>query len=851
MKNRSRGPRLTPCRRRVIDAVLEELLSLPAADREARMRAIERRCPRAGSLLSRLLEASLTPTRFLKTLMGEIERVVEDFGAPEPVSLPPGTRLGPWRIVEPAGQGGMGMVYRARRADDAFDMEVAIKLIRQNRADFNQRLQLERKMLARLDHPNIARLIDGGQTPGGEAYLVMEWVAGADLARTDFEGAMAGDMALTRFLQIADAVAHAHQRQVVHGDIKPANVRLMDDGRIRLLDFGVARLIADDEQQIDDRRLHAVTPAFSSPEQMAGEPASTLSDVWSLGALLYWGLTGKRPGKMEPAQVRAQLDPGSRRGGELSAIILKACAWAPEDRYASVPELISDIQRFRQQRPVHAMPWTRRYLVSRFVGRHRLAVAASTIGALVLVGALVGALWQAHVATLERDRAQLEVEKTRQVSEFLIDLFDHADPATARGEDVLAIDLLEQGVLRIDALAGAAEVQAELLQVLARVHRSLGRYDDAEVLARRSLALVEAHGDANERAGALNLVGTILTAAGDAEAANGYHQRALAAIGPADSHDRLVLLSDWGGALSRAGSRENESLPVFDEALELAERIGYEGRQVNKIHQSAGVALFHLGRYREARDRFELAVDGKRARDGDDHPDTLSAMSNLATTYALLAEFESAEALYLDMLETQRRIMGEHHPNVANTLHAIGSMHWRQRDVDAAEHWWRLGLEAKRAAYDERHPEVATSRNALALAARERGELDRAEALYLQALEAFQEAYSEGHIRIPMVLNNLAGVHASRGDLDRAIELTLEAKALQIELVGEIHDHVAHSQRNLAGLNLNNGDPETALDWALKSKATYMAVFDDIEHPGYQATMQLLERINQALAEKS
>ncbi len=841
-------PRLTPWRRRVIDQTLDDLLSIEPAGRTARMQAIEARCPRLTRVLSRLLEASLAPTRFLKTLVGEIERVAEDYAAQEPVALPSGTRLGPWRIVEPAGQGGMGTVYRAERADGAFDMDVAVKLIRLNRSDFNERLELERRMLARLDHPNIARMIDGGHTPDGEAYLVMEWVPGQDLARLDDVSARAQECALARFVEIAEAVAHAHQRQVVHGDIKPANVRVTADDRIRLLDFGVARLIAGEDEEGEDR-LRAITPAFSAPEQMTGAPASTLSDVWALGALLYWMLTGGRPGKMASSDVRRHLADCSERGRELAAIVLKACDREPEARYTSVPEMIGDVRRFLERRPVHAMSWTRRYLVSRFISRHRLAVAASTAGLLLLCTALVSALWQAQVAMHERDRAQLEAEKTRQVSEFLIDLFDHADPATARGEELLAVDLLEQGVLRIDALADAEDVQAELLQVLARVHRSLGRYDMAERLARRSLDLLDSRADAMQQARALSLVGTILTAADNAQSADRYHQRALAALGSDDSYDRLALLGDWGGALARAGGLEAEALAVFDDALALAGRLGYEGRQVNRIHQSAGVALFHLGRPAEARQRFELAVEGKLERDGADHPDTLSAMSNLATTLALLAEYDAAEALYLDLLETQRRVMGLRHPQVGNTLHAIGSMYWRQGEVEAAERWWQQGLEVKLVAHDETHPQVATAHNALALAARERGDLERAEALYLQALESFEVAYPEGHIRIPMVIGNLAGVAASRGNLDRAIELRREAKKLLVELVGETHDHVAHNQRNLAGLHLDNDEPATALGWARKARANYLAVFDDTDHPGYQATVELLERIEKALEE--
>jgi eukaryotic-like serine/threonine-protein kinase len=848
MQQRSFHLRLTPWRRRVIDAALDELLSLPAPERQARMDAITARCPRVSRVLVRLLEASLTPTRFLKTLMGEIERVVEDMGESETVSLPAGTRLGPWRIIEPAGQGGMGTVYRAERADEAFDMVVAIKLIRHNRADFNQRLELERKLLARLDHPNIARLIDGGRTPGGEAYLVMEWVEGHDLDVIERSEVSSRDEWLIRFGQITDAVAHAHQRQVVHGDIKPANVRVMDDGRLRLLDFGIAQLLAE-QGPPEQQRLRAVTPAFSPPEQMAGEAPSTLADVWSLGALLFWMLTGERPGRMDPSRVRARLEASEERGRELAAIVLKACAETPEARYASVPELASDIQRFRQRRPVHAVPWTRRYLVARFVGRHRLSVAATAAGLVMLCAALVGALWQARIATLERDRAQVEVEKTRQVSEFLIELFDHADPATARGQDVLARDLVEQGVLRIDALADAPEVQGELFQVLARVHRSLGDYEAAESLARRSLAALEDDGQTLERARVLNLIGTIQTAAGRADSAERYHRQALDLLATGDSMDRLILLADWGGALSRTGGRHAEALPALDEAMALARRLEYSGVHLDKLHQNAGVALFHLGRYREAQERFELAVTGKRERLGDDHPDTLAAMSNLAGSHALLADFDTAERIYHEILDIQRRIMGAGHPQVGNTLHAIGSMHWRKREVEEAGHWWQQALEVNLAALGNDHPEVATTRNALALVAREQGDLDRAEALYLQALEAFEAAYPEGHIRIPMVVSNLAGIHSSRGDLDRAIELNFQAKAMQIELVGEIHDHVAHTRRNIAGLNLNNGNPEAALEWARKAEATYMSVFDDTEHPGYQATQQLLERIDQALSD--
>ncbi|MEX0914513.1 MAG: serine/threonine-protein kinase, partial [Wenzhouxiangellaceae bacterium] len=264
-------------------------------ERDQRMREIAHSHPRVHAWLERLVEASEHPTSSLQIMFRRAgDAALSDMRLRDN-ALPPGTRIGDWRLADPVGAGGMGLVYRAERADGTFEMSAAIKFIRSpDDALMSERLTLETQLLARLDHPNIARILDGGTLPDGQNYLVMEWIEGEDLTECREKAGALRNRCLGLFEEIAEAVSHAHQRQVVHGDIKPANIRIARDGRPRLLDFGVARLTSGDLHGSD--RTEALTPAFSAPEQLAGGTSSTRSDIYALGALLRWMLTGNPGG---------------------------------------------------------------------------------------------------------------------------------------------------------------------------------------------------------------------------------------------------------------------------------------------------------------------------------------------------------------------------------------------------------------------------------------------------------------------------------------------------------------------------------------------------------------------------
>jgi len=839
----------------LLDRLLDQLLELDETERERAVQAIAARAPRVHGWLAELLAASTEPTGFLDTIFQRVgQAAAHDAQSRQEVQLPQGTRLGPWRIEEAVGSGGMGTVYRASRADGAFEMDAAVKLIRLQRAGLDQQLAIERQLLARLSHRNIARLIDGGTTEDGHAYLVMEWIPGRDLDEyvTDEKPDLIARLDL--FTQMASAVSHAHQRRVVHGDLKPANVRVTDEGEVRLLDFGVARLI---EAGIDSEQPAglAMTPAFSAPEQLRGEAVSTLSDVWSLGVLLCWLLSGRLPDGGSPV---AELLPAGLSGrDDLSAIISKACAEDPDGRYDGISQFLEDVDRFRCRQPVRARPATRNYLLRRFVQRHRLSVAAGTAAFFAIGLALTGALWQAQVAAVERDRAQAqrdraerEVVKSREVSDFLVGLFEQADPGTARGEEITARQLLDTGIERADQLDGQPDVQSEMYRVLGRVQMNLGDYTSAEELVRSALAIHESDDGvlSSSAVATLAQLGDIHLQMGEPGEAVELYQRGLALIEEPASELRVEALHGLGGALLKAGGRLSEAIAVLERALALGERILPETPLVAAVHNNLGAAAFYDGRYDDAIDHFNRAIDLLVVHFGTDHPRVMFSQTNLAWLLMEQARFAEAEGLLSDLIEVQERMLGVDHPHRAANLNTMGSLHWRQGRTSRAIEWWERALDARVAAFGILHPDVAGTQNSLGLAAASQGDLKRAEALYETALATLRDPEIARTIRLPATLSNLADLRNIQGRPDDALRLHHEALDLRLELTGGRHPDIGISQRKIAALYLAAGKAELAREWASSSLDVLQENYDGQSHPEIGKTELLIEQINARIA---
>ncbi len=399
-------------------------------------------------------------------------------------------RIGPYLMLEEAGHGGMGVVYRARRDND-YRQIVAIKLVRVELATqaLIERFRIERQALARLNHPNIARLLDGGTTADGRPYLVMDWVDGKPIHEYCRAAGLTAHQRLRLFLQVCDAVAHAHRNLVVHRDLKPSNILITADGQPKLLDFGIAKIFGADQAEPEVTQafgcVHPLTPDYASPEQVRGEPVTMATDVYSLGAVLYELLTGCRPHQIEsytPAGIERAvcLDSSARAStvtaeggvpreelkGDLDDILAKALEKEPAQRYAYVDGLASDLQRHLDGLPVSARRASYWYRASRFVRRKKLVAASVAAVTLSLLGGLTAALWQARVARQERRLAEQRFEMARQLAGSV--LYEFQDGIRdLQGSLRVQQLILTRSLQYLDALAAGAQSNPALQRDLA------------------------------------------------------------------------------------------------------------------------------------------------------------------------------------------------------------------------------------------------------------------------------------------------------------------------------------------------------------------------------------------------
>ena len=436
--------------------------------------------------------------------------------------------IGVWHPLRRIGHGGMGTVYLVERNDAGFHQTGALKLLRAGAEseDFLERFAHERQILASLTHPGIARLLDGGRSSDGRPYLVMEYVEGEAVDRACDQRRLDIDTRIALFAEIAGAVAHAHRNLVAHRDLKPGNILVGEDGRPKLLDFGIAKALseASGEERPETRTaLRAFTPDYAAPDQILGHPTSTATDIYQLGLLLYELLTGHRAQHAQEASQRALEDaicnsepirpserigdedrercavrgttPGALRRklrGDLDNIVLKALRKAPERRYESANALIDDLERWRTGRPVRARPESWHYRTGKFLKRNAWAVAAGVAIFALLSGYAITATLQAEAIARERDRAQAETEKTRQTLTLLKRVFLLSDPRETGGIPLTARQALDAGWASIEGeLQENPEIAVEVLDAVGESYHRAGDFKQARMVFERNIAVVQ------------------------------------------------------------------------------------------------------------------------------------------------------------------------------------------------------------------------------------------------------------------------------------------------------------------------------------------------------------------------
>lgn len=717
----SRGsrPRLTPLRRRVIDAALDRLLDLAPAERAERIQALSERLPRVHAVLARLVAATEQPTSFVRDAVGRAsEAALTDVEAGDP-PLPPGTRVEAWRLLEPIGSGGMGRVYRAERADGAFEMHAAIKFIRSRNDPFMaQRLALETRLLARLDHPNIARVLDGGTTADGQNYLVMEWIDGEDLSRRRGNSTGAVAVALQRLHDIADAVAHAHQRQVVHGDIKPANVRISRDGRPRLLDFGVARLMSDETG--DDDRSGALTPAFSAPEQLQGQPASTQTDIYSLGALLRWMLTGESGSDGSPVSPDAL---PHRRRSALASVIDKAMATDPEQRYRSVPELMTDLRRLIESRPVSARRYGALARLGLWADRHRAAASLATLALLAVITAVAGIGWQARIASAERDAARFEAQRSTLLREQLVLLFREVGQ-NAGDADLSTRELLDESRQVADRLhANDPQMLVSIKALLGEIYIALNDFASAEPLLQAFVDYQPNFASPLMQAIVRADLAQIRLRQGDSETALALVDQAVETLraAPGRNAERIADAMQIRGQALRGLGRWEEAIATLEQALALALQQPGPSRLRATVRNNLGTTLLYAGRADEALEQLQAALENWRRLGLADGSSALTVMANVASLLHQSGRIVEAEPLYREAIRLRSQRFGDSGALAAIHLNLGALLATRHRPAPAREHL------ARGVAMIQRFEGSESIGYARALLSRGRGELSLGE----------------------------------------------------------------------------------------------------------------------------
>jgi eukaryotic-like serine/threonine-protein kinase len=799
----------------VLSKLLDEWLDLPASARESWLANL---VPEHSHLLPALRQLLASQADLGDNLLSTLPKLGEPL-----LTLLPGHRLGPYRILSTIGHGGMGVVYRAERDDGKFEQRVAIKVVSGglNTPSFVDRFQQEYRILASLEHPNIARLLDAGATEDGLPYFVMEYVEGRPIDRFCSDRKLSVASRLRLILPVCEAVQYAHQKLIVHRDLKPDNILVTEQGIPKLLDFGIAKVL-NEIPGGNEATLLLMTPAYASPEQVRGEPVGVATDVYSLGCVLYKLLTGAAPNQVQgknPAEaVRSICEdeppkPSSLNhelGRDADNLLDMAMRKEAQRRYPSVEQFAADIGRYLGHEPIQARPTSTGYRMQKYIRRHRLGVSLAAGLALLLTGFAAVQAAQLRRITRERDRAD-------RVTQFIAGMFKVSDPSEARGNSITAREILDKASKEIDpGLATDRDLQAQMMAVMGQVYGNLGLYAQAQALLTPALDIRRRvlGAAAPQTLSSMNDLAWNLSRQGHYSESEKLQRETLnlrrRVLGP-EHPDTLISMSNLAWAVGRQ-ARYAEAEKLQRETLDLRRRVlGPDHPDTLVSMADLAVSLRRQGHFADAEKVEREAFAIQRRVLGPEHPDTLTSMNNLANTLNQEDQYAEAEKLQREALEIERRVLGLEHPdtvrsmtNLANTLHQEGR-------YPEAEKFEREALVIQRRVLGPEHPSTLTSMNNLASTLNLEGHFASAEQLGRETLDIRRRVLGPEHPETLVSMANLATSLQQEGRYQEAEKLQRETLAIQRRVRGPENPDTAVSVYNLAIIEEREGKREDAL----------------------------------------
>jgi len=775
-----------------------------------------------------------------------------------------GMRVGPYRVLSELGRGGMGAVYLVLRDEPGFTQKVALKLIKRgmDTDEIVRRFFAERQILATLAHPNIARLFDGGSTPDGRPYFVMEYVEGRPITAYAAERRLTIEARLHLFLRVCRAVQHAHQSLVVHRDLKPANILVGAEGEPKLLDFGIAKLLDPSSfgglTVLTGLAPGPMTPEYASPEQRAGKPVTTATDVYGLGLLLYELLVGQRPQAMQgkPSQaLAASADADKKRlarrvAGDLDTIVGKALESEPERRYGTAAALAEDIERHLTQKPVTARRPTLAYRLGRTMIRHKLA---ATLVLAVCVLAVVST-YAFFAVRNESTRAREQSQRAEALNDFLQSMMEKANPEQNRGETLTVRQVLDTG--RQELLGRDSRYQPEtwaaLLDATGNIYRKLGLYEQAKINFQRALQLREPLRSSTSRDGALAMAET-LTSLGDVSVdlgafaeSHGYFQRALALKESRLGPTALALAKDLNG-LGIASLEEGDlesAARNFDRACTIS-RLAVEGRpkDLAECYNNLGALAERREKYARARILFATTIRYFESSAGEEHPDTMLTRANLAAVLNATGDFAGAEIQYQKIADVRRRILQPNHPDLAQALLDLAIAQYACRHLGPAQATLNELLRIRRAYRFPRDQGEAETWNLQGALARDLKDLETADAAFRKSSEIYEVLPGEQRANLANALNSRAYVRLLRQDPAGALELARRslvlARASDVRSAGA----VASAESMLGRCYMAMGQSDRARPYLQRSYKAFLALYGPA-HPITQGAAESLRRLD-------
>jgi len=741
----------------IVKLIFEKALGIHLSERD---RFLEKECYGDEEIkkeVKSLLDAYTQTEDFLEV---PTIQSLENMESATPIDPLIGKHIGNYLIEGEVGIGGMGIVYKGKRDDKEFEHKIAVKILKHN---FNseyvlKRFQIERQTLANLQHPNIARLLDGGKSDDGLPYLVMEFIDGVPITEYCDKNKLTTRSRLELFRTVCGAVQYAHQNLVVHRDIKPGNVLVNQEGRPKLLDFGIAKLIDKNVNETDKgltkTGMWNLTPEYASPEQINGENITTRSDIYSLGILLYELITGHQPYKITGATPAAiskiiteeQIDKPSDKfrstedisgfdgsvkkitpesisemrnekperiyqylKGDLDNIVIKATHKDPERRYSSVDQFSEDIKRYLTGLPVIARKDTLTYRMSKFISRHKIGVALSVLLTLILLTSTILITWQADLAAKQRDKAQTEALKFEQVNSFLQEMLSSVDP-TEIGRDVKVYDILERAAEDIEInLKNQPDIEASIRSTLGNTYVSLGEYDKGVPFLEKALQI-------NEEIYGVN----------SGQVAKSFHD--------------LGLYYDWIGNYKIADSLYGKSIKIFRNVI----------RKPDKNFAAAindyAVLRMNYGQYDEAENYFKEALEVFKNFDNGINRDVASVMNNMAIVFHYKDNLIGAEKYYLKAQELFIKLFGEDHPEVASTYNNLAFVYVDKNELNKAEEYFYKSYKMKLSLKGKDHPDVGLALNNLGGLNVKMRNYKKAEKYLKEALQQYRKTLPDDHV---------------------------------------------------------------------------------------------------------